>query len=148
MAFSTHIRYLSHLRPQVVHTTRHHLPFHHTFSPPNRPKSMPNLFYTETPLLKPNSPLVRHGFLRRTFATGPDNWSSFQSGRRLIWGIIGLNTVSFGAWQYAITYRDQSLYRKLNENFTLSLQNWKAGRVWTLVTSAMSHQMLYHLVFR
>jgi membrane associated rhomboid family serine protease len=36
---------------------------------------------------------------------------------------------------------------KLWENFTLSSINFNAGRYWTLITSAFSHNMLMHFAF-
>ena len=109
---------------------------------------MPALFHTETPLVTSSDSILRSRIVRRAFATGPDTFASYQSTRKVIWTIIGLNAAVFGAWQYATINRDQNLYRKLTDNFTVSLRNWKEGRVWTLLTSAMSHQMLFHFAFR
>ncbi|KAK3715548.1 hypothetical protein LTR37_007036 [Vermiconidia calcicola] len=93
-----------------------------------------------------------YGILGRTFASG----YGYQGGEilrhqksigRIVWTIIGVNAAVFGAWQLAITEKNQTLYRNLDENFKLSLNNWKDGRAWTIITSAFSHQMLAHFAF-
>ncbi|TKA78389.1 hypothetical protein B0A55_04719 [Friedmanniomyces simplex] len=61
--------------------------------------------------------------------------------------IIALNTGVFAGWQYAQMNRDQRLLRTLHENFTLSWQNLREGRQWTLLTSAFSHIAWWHFAF-
>ena len=61
--------------------------------------------------------------------------------------IIALNTAVFGTWYYARTTRDGNLLQWLNENFTLSMTNYRAGRYWTLLTSAFSHTDFVHFLF-
>ncbi|KAK5172804.1 uncharacterized protein LTR77_002924 [Saxophila tyrrhenica] len=72
---------------------------------------------------------------------------SQRSATGAIWAIIGLNTLVFGAWQYAKATQDAGLVQKLQENFTISLQGWRQGRVWTALTSAFSHNWLPHFFF-
>ncbi|KAJ1657544.1 hypothetical protein IWQ61_003083 [Dispira simplex] len=68
---------------------------------------------------------------------------------RLTWVIMGLNGIVFVAWGYgedmARVQGDTSLWAIMLQNFTNSLDNWEAGRWWTLVTSAFSHKTVTHL---
>ncbi|KAJ1968232.1 hypothetical protein IWQ62_001369 [Dispira parvispora] len=68
---------------------------------------------------------------------------------RLTWIIMGLNGLVFVAWGYgedmARVQGDTSLLATMIQNFTTSLDNWEAGRWWTLVTSAFSHKTVTHL---
>ncbi|GAA5953930.1 hypothetical protein JCM21900_003056 [Sporobolomyces salmonicolor] len=65
-------------------------------------------------------------------------------------GLIVLNVSVFAAWQYgeqlAVRFRDASWLRFLHHNFTVSWQNVSQGRIWTLVTSAFSHEGTGHLL--
>lgn len=71
-------------------------------------------------------------------------YGSYLSGKRMIWTLIGLNTVVFGAWQIAAATNNHELTRKLHQHATLSEDNLVAGRYHTLVTSAFSHKDLGH----
>lgn len=88
---------------------------------------------------------------RRTFASGGgsygDPFARYQSVRTAVNTLIGLNIVVFGAWQYAIINKDSHLLHRLTQNFTISVNNFKEGRWWTLLTSAFSHQNLIHIAF-
>ncbi|KAH8896140.1 hypothetical protein GQ53DRAFT_743467 [Thozetella sp. PMI_491] len=67
-------------------------------------------------------------------------------GRRLfVWGTIGANLYVFSLWVRATGRPDAE--RKMRENFTLSQENLREGRYWTLLTSAFSHATLPHLAF-
>ncbi|KAK0308867.1 hypothetical protein LTR01_004747 [Friedmanniomyces endolithicus] len=61
--------------------------------------------------------------------------------------LIALNTGVFAGWAYAQATKDQRLLRTLRENFTLSWQNWREGRQWTILTSAFSHKNFIHFAF-
>lgn len=61
--------------------------------------------------------------------------------------IMAVNTVVFGSWIYAANQNDRRLQQWLSENFTLSAMNWNAGRYYTLLTSAFSHQNFIHFLF-
>lgn len=76
----------------------------------------------------------------------PDS-GSVRTGKVIIWTMIGLNTVVFGIWQVAIVNRDSKLAQFLRQSFTLSLRNLQAGRYYTAITSAFSHQNLGHFIF-
>ncbi|KAI6992144.1 hypothetical protein KC359_g5832 [Hortaea werneckii] len=78
-----------------------------------------------------------------------------------IWTLIGLNTAVFALWQYAQHQPPTPLRHPrdggrtppplttdtLTAHTTLSWPNLHAGRYWTLLTSALSHQEPLHLVF-
>ncbi|TFK76117.1 rhomboid-domain-containing protein [Pluteus cervinus] len=69
----------------------------------------------------------------------------------VFWSIIGLNGLVFGMWFMATSKykqeRDASAYKWMNENFTNSWRNLSSGRVWTLLSSAFSHENLGHIFF-
>lgn len=75
------------------------------------------------------------------------SYANYQSGKRMIWTIIGLNAAVFGTWNYAIANKDQKLLRTMSDHFLLSEGNVKEGRYHTLVTSAFSHTNLGHFFF-
>ncbi|KAJ1677267.1 hypothetical protein EV182_006523 [Spiromyces aspiralis] len=68
----------------------------------------------------------------------------------LVWAIIGANVVVFLTWNYARRkvqlFRDLNMLAWMNKNFTSSLDNFKSGRVWTMLTSAFSHTDPMHLL--
>ena len=105
------------------------------------------------------------GLPSRTYSTGPslDFIASYFKTKRLLWGLIGLNAVGFGLWQYSrlpISQKKQlfaisdmrfqtSRFDTLQwmvANATNSLQNFREGRHWTLLTNAFSHIELYHII--
>ncbi len=63
---------------------------------------------------------------------------------RLVPALIAINIAVFLGWQFW-----GSLYRGnfFVEQFLVSSEHLKMGRFWTLITSAFSHNMLWHLVF-
>lgn len=65
----------------------------------------------------------------------------FRTNRSICRDIIGINLVVFGAWQV----QNHDVRRWLVDNFTWSKRNWRAGRYWTVITSAFSHKNIWHL---
>ncbi|GAA6034065.1 hypothetical protein JCM8097_000674 [Rhodosporidiobolus ruineniae] len=65
-------------------------------------------------------------------------------------GLISLNVAVFLAWQYGTQvyqrFRDASIFRFMTRNFTVSWQNLTSGRIWTLLTSAFSHEGASHFL--
>lgn len=66
--------------------------------------------------------------------------------------IIAINVVVFIVWQVSEPPTDRrlipgnpELYSALMDNFTVSYDAMRAGRVWTLLTAAFSHMGLLHL---
>ncbi|GAA6013831.1 hypothetical protein JCM10207_008207 [Rhodosporidiobolus poonsookiae] len=72
----------------------------------------------------------------------PEGW--------ILWGLLGINLAVFLVWNYATQlatrFRDASLWRAMQRNFTVSWQNLSQGRIWTLVTSAFSHEGTSHIL--
>ena len=66
---------------------------------------------------------------------------------RAVWGMIGINTAVFCAWQYARAQRDNDLLVRFQQNATCSWENVKAGRYHTLITSAFTHHAPQHFLF-
>lgn len=97
----------------------------------------------------PEQPLFASRVFRRTYAYGGGGnpWQAYASNMRAVYLIIGLNTAMFGAWQYARSQRDRKLLQQLYNNATLSWENIRAGRHWTLITNAFSHINLVHFAF-
>lgn len=64
--------------------------------------------------------------------------------------LIALNLAVYAAWNYgyqlAQRFRDSSWLRFLQRNFTTSWVNFSQGRVWTLLTSAFSHEGASHIL--
>ncbi|KAI3977101.1 hypothetical protein MKX01_002421 [Papaver californicum] len=65
-------------------------------------------------------------------------YSWFPSAEGVLWGLIGANVAVFMLWRVA----DRSFMR---ENFMISLDNFKSGRVHTMITSAFSQTAIEHL---
>ncbi|KAI0092750.1 hypothetical protein BDY19DRAFT_983336 [Irpex rosettiformis] len=67
----------------------------------------------------------------------------------IIWGILAVNGLVYLAWQRAIydykSLQDPTPYIWLRENFTTSAKNLREGRIWTLLTSAFSHEGAGHI---
>lgn len=74
-------------------------------------------------------------------------WQRFESARRTVHFIMGVNVVVFGAWTYASYHNDSKLRDYLMENATLSWSSINLKRYWTTLTSAFSHQDFSHLLF-
>lgn len=73
-----------------------------------------------------------------------------ESPEKLSWTIIGVNLAVFLTWQYAEgCYRqfgDGSWIVFMRENFMTSLQNMREGRIYTLLTSSVSHESMPHFL--
>lgn len=107
-----------------------------------------------------------HQAKRTLFGVGaPLTWATISASKTLIWSTIGLNVAVFGAWNWSRgtdpvngasgpsfrVYGDKrqvSLKRQtektLDENFLLRPSDLQNAKYWTLITSAFSHQALYH----
>jgi membrane associated rhomboid family serine protease len=77
------------------------------------------------------------------------------SNMRVIWGIIGANTIIFGAWQYALPSGPQQLLPNssnlklanfLKRNFITSVNAVTSGRWWTAITAAFSQVSTMHYI--
>lgn len=70
--------------------------------------------------------------------------TAYRNARNVTIAFIGLNTAVFGAWQYALQPKQWRLNRELVKHFMLSWDAIKAGRKYTMITSAFSHKDLRH----
>ncbi|OCH93619.1 rhomboid-domain-containing protein [Obba rivulosa] len=99
----------------------------------------------------------RHNF---SGTGGPQRDSFWQRFRRrldsvpseyILYAVIALNAGVYTLWKYAYynfqTLRDSRLLRWMSENFMVSLQNLKNGRIWTLLTACFSHMEESHALF-
>lgn len=107
---------------------------------------------------------------RTLFGVGaPLTWATISACKTLLWSTIGINVAVWGAWNYAkgtdplsgssgpaykaygsaSNRQSASLKRQtentLEQNFLLRPSDLQKGKYWTLITSAFSHQALYHL---
>ncbi|MCL7042944.1 hypothetical protein MKW94_016434 [Papaver nudicaule] len=64
--------------------------------------------------------------------------SWFPSAKGVLWGLIGTNVAVFMLWRVA----DRQF---MKENFMISVDNFKSGRVHTMLTSAFSQMDIEHL---
>ncbi|GAA5863302.1 hypothetical protein JCM3774_000849 [Rhodotorula dairenensis] len=89
------------------------------------------------------------GFHRRPEPTWRDRFDSIPA-MWIVGTLIALNLAVFAAWNYgyqlAQRFRDASWIRFLQRNFTTSWTNFTQGRVWTLATSAFSHEGTSHIL--
>ncbi|KAG5536432.1 hypothetical protein RHGRI_024009 [Rhododendron griersonianum] len=90
----------------------------------------------------------RVGFFKRSFERNPSfeghlrgwkSWLRRQEANNVILGLVLANVAVFMLWRLA----DQQFMLK---HFTISVDNFKSGRVHTLITSAFSHIDAGHLV--
>ncbi|KAI0080757.1 rhomboid-domain-containing protein [Panus rudis PR-1116 ss-1] len=69
----------------------------------------------------------------------------------ILWGVLALNGAVFVAWHMAWSNykagRDISLVLWMRDNFTVSMNNIKSGRIWTLLTACFSHEDTTHIFF-
>lgn len=91
---------------------------------------------------------LRAQFPRRSFGFSPSfdsygrRWRSWLSGlstNDVVLGLIIANVAVFMLWRI-------SDHRFMLNNFTISLDNFKSGRIHTLITSAFSHIDIGHLI--
>ena len=89
------------------------------------------------------------GFHRRPDPTWRDRFDSIPA-MWIVGTLIALNLAVFAAWNYgyqlAQRFRDASWIRFLQRNFTTSWTNFTQGRIWTLATSAFSHEGTSHIL--
>ncbi|KAF8313488.1 rhomboid-domain-containing protein, partial [Clavulina sp. PMI_390] len=86
---------------------------------------------------------------------GPSWWRNVKAyinalpSNVLVWTIIGLNGAVFLMWQYASSslqnFRDPRMLQWMFKNFTTSWENLRQG-IWTLLTSAFSHNSTGHVL--
>ncbi|KAI3932042.1 hypothetical protein MKW92_048335 [Papaver armeniacum] len=74
----------------------------------------------------------------RTSSRGGRKYSWFPSTDGVLWGLIVANTAVFTLWNGA----DPTF---MKQNFMISIENFKSGRVHTMITSAFSHIDVGHL---
>ena len=67
-----------------------------------------------------------------------------QAATQLLWILMGINVAVFVAWTQS---RGTLLEGLMELHFRASLESVAAGRIWTLITAAFSHQDVYHLLF-
>lgn len=84
----------------------------------------------------------RSGFFGRIWET-----VDRLDGKKLVYGIIGLDIAIFGLFQISQGPETPHVRAWLRDNMTSSIRNIKEGRVWTLVTSAFAHASMDHLLF-
>lgn len=90
----------------------------------------------------------RYHHPRSTYETSR-NWESLL--RRIArlslqWGFMGACGYIWLRWQLHNPRRDVAGARYMRDNFLTSERNLAAGRWWTLVSSAVSHQDIWHLL--
>ncbi|KAM3703417.1 hypothetical protein ACJW31_04G094600 [Castanea mollissima] len=92
-------------------------------------------------------PFLRVQFQRQSFRFNPSfdshrrGWRSWFQGLTadgMVYGLIIANVAVYMLWQVA----DSNFMR---DNFMISLDNFKSGRLHTLITSAFSHRDLEHI---
>lgn len=68
---------------------------------------------------------------------------------RVLWTVIGTNITVYLSWQYAIKnytqFHDAGWLQFMADNFMVSVETIKSGRIWTLLTAAVSHKDTLHL---
>ncbi|KAI8621131.1 hypothetical protein BC830DRAFT_1095960 [Chytriomyces sp. MP71] len=83
----------------------------------------------------------RRGYSRRdpVFEPRPEH---------IVYGIMAVYTAVFFAWQYAIQQHkkgDSAWLQFMHDNFLSNWQSLEAGRWWTTITCAFSHNTLIHI---
>lgn len=72
-----------------------------------------------------------------------------DEGQTVIWSILGVNSIVFGAWMYArerARSGDYGMYRLMMQHFTSGEPNLRSGRWWTLLSASFSHQETWHFI--
>ncbi|ORY92361.1 hypothetical protein BCR43DRAFT_518334 [Syncephalastrum racemosum] len=68
---------------------------------------------------------------------------------RVLWTVIGTNITVYLSWQYAIKnytqFHDAGWLQFMADNFMVSVETIKSGRIWNLLTAAVSHKDTLHL---
>ncbi|XP_068648848.1 RHOMBOID-like protein 12, mitochondrial isoform X2 [Aristolochia californica] len=83
--------------------------------------------------------LSRRGFSRWRYHGG-SSWRSFlPNADEVVWGLIGINVAVLLMWR-------SGDWLFMLRHFTVSMENFKSGRIHTLLTSAFSHKDFGHLL--
>lgn len=73
----------------------------------------------------------------------PDTDMDRPPSRPALWWLLGINLAVFALWHlWGVDHVEL-----MRDNFLVSVENVRAGRVWTLLTSAFSHVDAMHLLF-
>ncbi|XP_062116741.1 RHOMBOID-like protein 12, mitochondrial [Humulus lupulus] len=90
-----------------------------------------------------SSQFPKRGFhLNQDFSSYKRSWRSWLRGltpNDMVLGLIIANVAIFLLWRVAD-------YRFMMNNFTISVENFKRGRLHTLITSAFSHTDMEHII--
>ncbi|KAF4385059.1 hypothetical protein G4B88_017860 [Cannabis sativa] len=151
----TQTHFLSHRPPYNSHSWRSH----HNLSPKihaflsnpllaKRFLDASNLSATRRTLKDCSVGFLRSQLPKRGFRLDPDfssykrSWRSWLSGltpNDMVLGLLIANVAIFLLWRVAD-------YRFMMNNFTISVENFKRGRLHTLITSAFSHTDMEHII--
>lgn len=113
------------------------------------PQASPRFFSSSSPFRLPRYTPGQHNYGGAPRGQGFIDWDRFDP-NKLVWAVIIANLGVFCAWQVAANnYKsgDPKLLAFMYKHFTSSVDSLKAGRIWTLVTSAFSHSELSHIGF-
>ncbi|KAI7302326.1 hypothetical protein KC326_g9001 [Hortaea werneckii] len=139
---------------------QHAIPRTHLPTPPKSRRSLNTITNRKDPHTPPSLPqrIFNRTYYHKTYFSPPPGPSSATTAT--IWTLIGLNTAIFALWQYALhqpppphrphernNNNNQITPSLLSDHTTLSHTNLRAGRPWTLLTSAFSHQDPLHFIF-
>jgi len=87
----------------------------------------------------------------RTIHSGSQYPSSPSLSRALTWGTFGVCSIvfayNFNAKRELAENKNRKPTNFMQQNMICSLQNWQAGRWWTLLASSINHVDLMHLGF-
>ncbi|KAI6923324.1 hypothetical protein KC355_g16982 [Hortaea werneckii] len=142
---------------------QHSIPQTHLPTPPKSRRSINTISNRKEPYTPPSlsQRIFNRTYYHKTyFSPPPAPPTPSSAATATIWTLIGLNTAIFALWQYALHqppqphrphHRDdtgnQITPSLLSDHTTLSPSNLRAGRSWTLLTSAFSHQDPLHFAF-
>ncbi|KAI7331394.1 hypothetical protein KC354_g18276, partial [Hortaea werneckii] len=135
---------------------QHAIPQTHLPTPPKSRRSLNTISNRKAPTPPSLSQrIINRTYYHKTYFSPPPTPSSATTAT--IWTLIGLNTAIFALWQYALHQPPQPHRARddsnpitsflLSDHTTLSDSNLRAGRPWTLLTSAFSHQDPLHFTF-
>ncbi|KAI7608613.1 hypothetical protein KC343_g12629 [Hortaea werneckii] len=151
---------LSKVRGRPIHILRQPpIPRTHIQTP--KPRRCLNTNSNRKPRTPPSLPhrILNRTYYQRTYFYPPPPPTPSSATTLTIWTLIGLNTAIFALWQYASHHQPPAPYPRLRHethpltpetltaHTTLSWPNLHAGRYWTLLTSAFSHQDPLHFIF-
>ncbi|CAN0857767.1 RHOMBOID-like protein 12, mitochondrial [Linum grandiflorum] len=83
-----------------------------------------------------------HRFHKGFRSSGPHwrSWFDRLTANEVVWGLVITNAAVFLLWRTA-----NPIF--MVQNFMISLDNFKSGRIHTLITSAFSHEDFEHLLY-